>query len=53
MNLRALFVDHDNLFVVDGSIFVTSGGVTPTSTIEALALYIADSVKKRLAVLFD
>ena len=35
---------HDvrNLFVVDGSVFVTSGGVNPTNTIQALALYIAD-----------
>jgi|TARA_Y100000310_G_scaffold321212_1_gene378557 choline dehydrogenase-like flavoprotein len=46
---------HDvrNLFIVDGSIFVTSAGVNPTSTIQALALYIADSMKKRLANLFD
>jgi choline dehydrogenase-like flavoprotein len=46
---------HDvrNLFIVDGSIFVTSAGVNPTSTIQALALYIADSMKQRLANLFD
>jgi choline dehydrogenase-like flavoprotein len=46
---------HDvrNLFVVDGSIFVTSAGVNPTRTIQALALYIADSIKQRLATLFD
>jgi choline dehydrogenase-like flavoprotein len=46
---------HDvrNLFIVDGSIWVTSGGVNPTSTIQALALYIADNIKKRLATLFD
>ena len=46
---------HDvrNLFIVDGSIWVTSGGVNPTSTIQALALYVADSMKKRLATLFD
>jgi len=42
-----------NLFIVDGSIWVTSGGVNPTSTIQALALYISDSIKKRLATLFD
>ena len=35
--------DVKNLFIVDGSIFVTSGGVNPTCTIQALALYIADS----------
>ena len=46
---------HDvrNLFVVDGSIFVTSAGVNPTRTIQALALYISDQIKKRLANLFD
>ena len=43
--------DVKNLFIVDGSIWVTSGGVNPTSTIQALALYIADSIKKRLATL--
>ena len=45
--------DVKNLFIVDGSIFVTSGGVNPTCTIQALALYIADSIKQRLATLFD
>ena len=46
---------HDvrNLFIVDGSIFVTSGGVNPTATIQALALYIADTIKRRLSSLFD
>ncbi len=46
---------HDvrNLFIVDGSVFVTSGGVNPTTTIQAVALYIADAMKKRLANLFD
>ncbi len=45
--------DVKNLFIVDGSIWVTSGGVNPTSTIQALALYIADAMKQRLANLFD
>jgi choline dehydrogenase-like flavoprotein len=45
--------DVKNMFIVDGSIFVTSGGVNPTSTIQALALYIADGMKQRLATLFD
>jgi choline dehydrogenase-like flavoprotein len=45
--------DVKNLFIVDGSIWVTSGGVNPTSTIQALALYIADVIKQRLATLFD
>jgi choline dehydrogenase-like flavoprotein len=45
--------DVKNLFIVDGSIFVTSAGVNPTRTIQALALYIADAMKQRLANLFD
>ena len=48
---------HDvrNLFIVDGSIWVTSGGVNPTSTIQALTLWIADNIKRRAAdgTLFD
>jgi choline dehydrogenase-like flavoprotein len=46
---------HDvrNLFIIDGSLFVTSAGVNPTPTIQALALYIADAMKQRLANLFD
>jgi choline dehydrogenase-like flavoprotein len=45
--------DVKNLFVVDGSVWVTSGGVNPTSTIQAVALYVADQIKQRLANLFD
>ena len=45
--------DVKNLFIVDGSIWVTGGGVNPTSTIQALALYVADQMKQRLATLFD
>ncbi|KAJ53962.1 choline dehydrogenase [Actibacterium mucosum KCTC 23349] len=45
--------DVKNLFIVDGSIFVTSSGVNPTNTIQALALYISDQIKQRLANLFD
>ena len=46
---------HDvrNLFIVDGSIFVTAGAVNPTSTIQALALYIGDSILKNIGSLFD
>jgi choline dehydrogenase-like flavoprotein len=33
--------DVKNLFIVDGSIVVTSAGVNPTWTIQALALYVA------------
>ena len=50
---RASVVDefgraHDvkNLFVIDGSLFVTSGAVNPTSTIQALALRTAEFVKR-------
>jgi hypothetical protein len=32
---------------------VTGGGVNPTSSIQAIALYIADQIKQRLANLFD
>ena len=45
--------DVPNLFIIDGSIFVTAGGVNPTSTIQGLALYIADTIKKNLGSLFD
>ncbi len=45
--------DVKNLFIVDGSLFVTSAGVNPTPTIQALALYVADQIKQRLATLFD
>ncbi|MBI5288611.1 MAG: GMC family oxidoreductase [Chloroflexi bacterium] len=45
--------DARNLFIIDGSIFVTAGGVNPTSTIQALALYVADSIKKNIETLFD
>jgi choline dehydrogenase-like flavoprotein len=45
--------DVKNLFIVDGSLFVTSGGVNPTATIQALALYVADNIKTRLETLFD
>jgi choline dehydrogenase-like flavoprotein len=46
---------HDvrNLFIVDGSIFVTAAAVNPTHTIQALALHIADTIKENLANLFD
>ena len=46
---------HDvrNLFIIDGSLFVTSGAVNPTSTIQALALRIADYVKRNARHLVD
>lgn len=39
--------DLENLFIVDGSSFVTGAGVNPTSTIGALAVRAADSIWKR------
>jgi choline dehydrogenase-like flavoprotein len=36
-----------NLYVADGSVFVTSGGVNPTNTIVSLALRIADGMVAR------
>ena len=46
---------HDvrNLFIIDGSIFVTAAAVNPTHTIQALTLYIADRIKGNLTNLFD
>ena len=36
--------DVDNLFIVDGSVFVTGGAVNPTPTIQAIALRTADYI---------
>ncbi len=46
---------HDvrNLFVIDGSVFVTAAAVNPTNTIQALALRTADYIKRNLATLLD
>jgi choline dehydrogenase-like flavoprotein len=38
--------DVDNLFIVDGSLFVTSAAVNPTTTIQALALRTADYIRR-------
>ncbi|HAY52331.1 MAG TPA: GMC family oxidoreductase, partial [Acidimicrobiaceae bacterium] len=38
--------DVENLYIVDGSVFVTSSGVNPTATITALALRTADNIVK-------
>ena len=32
---------------------VTAGAVNPTNTIQALALYIGDAIKRNLATLFE
>ena len=45
--------DVKNLFIVDGSLWVTSAAGNPTTSIQALALYIADKMKQNLANLFD
>ena len=45
--------DVSNLFIVDSSIYVTSGGVNPVSTMQALALYIADTIKRNLKDLYN
>jgi len=45
--------DVKNLFIADSSLFVTSAGVNPTSTLQALALYVSDQIKRRLDRLFD
>ena len=37
--------DVSNLFIIDGSIFVTGACVNPTTTIQALALRTADYIK--------
>src|SRR5262249_1535815 len=41
--------DVSNLYIVDGSTIVTSAGVNPTSTLQAVALYIADGMIRRRA----
>jgi choline dehydrogenase-like flavoprotein len=41
--------DVPNLYIVDGSAMVTCAGVNPTSTIQAVALYIADGIVRRRA----
>jgi len=45
--------DVPNLFIVDSSIFVTSAGVNPVSTMQALALYVAENIKNKLGNLFN
>ena len=36
--------DVDNLYIIDGSVFVTSAAVNPTPTIQAIALKTADKI---------
>jgi choline dehydrogenase-like flavoprotein len=49
---RTSVVDHagrahdvDNLYVVDGSVFVTGASVNPTPTLQAIALRCADHIR--------
>jgi len=51
LNCRAH--DVDNLYVVDGSFFVSSGAVNPTLTIIANALRVGDHLLERLSVAAD
>ena len=44
--------DVPNLFLVDGSVFVTSAAVNPTPTIQAVALRTADYIKREGRNLF-
>jgi choline dehydrogenase-like flavoprotein len=39
--------DPDNLFIVDGSLFVTSGGRNPALTIQALAFWASDYIVRQ------
>ena len=47
VNRDGMCHDVNNLYIVDSSIFPTSGGVNPTSTIQAVALYITDNILKK------
>ena len=46
VNSRGQAHDVPNLFIVDSSVFVTSGGVNPVSTLQAVALLISDHIKE-------
>ena len=45
--------DVENLFIVDGSVFVTAGAVNPTSTLQAITLHMADRFKAGARHLLD
>jgi len=45
--------DVKNLFIVDGSILGTASAVNPTSTIQALALYVGDCIKNNISELLE
>lgn len=50
LNLNCRAHDVDNLYVVDGSFFVSSGAVNPTLTIIANAVRVGDHLLQRLGV---
>jgi choline dehydrogenase-like flavoprotein len=50
LDLNCRTHDVDNLYVVDGSFFVSSGAVNPTLTIIANALRVGDHMLKRMGV---
>ena len=50
LDLNCRTHDVDNLYVVDGSFFVSSGAVNPTLTIIANALRVGDHLLERLGV---
>lgn len=45
VGINGMSHDVGNLFVIDSSIFPTSSGVNPASTIQAVALYISNWIK--------
>ena len=38
--------DHDNLYVIDGSVHVTNGGFNPVLTIMAIAYYASERIAR-------
>lgn len=44
VNAQGRCHDVNNLYIADSSVFVTSGGVNPVSTMQAVALHIADGI---------
>ena len=47
MDSHQRFWGIPNLYVIDGSVFPTSGGYNPTLTIEALAWRAAEGIARR------
>lgn len=53
VNSRGQTHDVPNLFIIDSSIFVTSGGVNPASTLQAVALLISDCIIEEAKALLN